>query len=240
MLALICAFCTGLVIVAALFRGIPFANSIWTKEITFRDDLEKKARRTKVHDDFVFLGIDEASMQLDLVSPEEIRDSPALQKMRDGFPWSRAVYGDLINRLCDAGAKLIIFDLAFGPERDGDEEFAAALARHRDRVVIGADIETGSGAWTGNTNVILLPPNKRLIPEGLSDDRVGFVTLFPDPDTRIRRIYYAMSDSQMVQKLQGGEPKSAQSWETIYESLGGRALRKLGFSDHIPPRDSRE
>ena len=235
MLALICAFCTGLVIVAALFRGIPFANSIWTKEITFRDDLEKKARRTKVHDDFVFLGIDEASMQLDLVSPEEIRDSPALQKMRDGFPWSRAVYGDLINRLCDAGAKLIIFDLAFGPERDGDEEFAAALARHRDRVVIGADIETGSGAWTGNTNVILLPPNKRLIPEGLSDDRVGFVTLFPDPDTRIRRIYYAMSDSQMVQKLQGGEPKSVQSWETIYESLGGRALRKLGFSDHIPP-----
>jgi len=60
MLALICAFCTGLIILAAMFRNVIFADSIWTKETSFRDELEKKARRTKVHDDFVFLGIDEA------------------------------------------------------------------------------------------------------------------------------------------------------------------------------------
>src|SRR5436190_4489062 len=113
MLGLICAFCTGLIIAAALFRGVMFANSIWAEEITFRDDLEKKARRTKVHDDFVFLGIDEASKQLDQVSPEEIEGSPALQKMRQGFPWSRAVYAELIDKLCNAGARLIIFDLSF-------------------------------------------------------------------------------------------------------------------------------
>src|SRR5689334_12149955 len=101
MLALICAVCTGIIIVAALFRGVMFANSIWAKEITFRDDLEKKAHRTKAHDDFVFLGIDEASMKLDQLSSEEINQSSALQKMSQGFPWSRAVYAELIDKLCD-------------------------------------------------------------------------------------------------------------------------------------------
>lgn len=234
MLALICAFCTGLIVSAVTFRRIPFANSIWAKESSFQDELERRARRTRVHDDFVFLGIDEASKQLDQVSPEEIRDSPALQKMREEFPWSRAVYAQLIDRLCDAGAKVIIFDLTFDPERDGDAEFAAALDRHHGKVVIGANIETGSGAVTGNTSFILVPPNKRLIPEGFADDRVGYVSLWPDADNRIRRINYAMTDSQIVQLLQSDEVRPAQPTETIFESLSARALRKLGFANKIP------
>ena len=105
MLALICAFCTGLIISLATFRNVIFADSIWANETTFRDALERKARRTQVHDDFVFLGIDEASKQLDAVSPEEIESSPALQKMRQAFPWSRGVYAELLDRLCSAGAR---------------------------------------------------------------------------------------------------------------------------------------
>src|SRR5438105_804414 len=236
MLALICAACTGLIIAAARFPGVMFANSIWAKEITFRDDLEKKARRTKVHDDFVFLGIDEASMKLDQVSPEEVRDSPALQRMREGFPWSRAVYAELIDKLSDAGARLIIFDLTFDPERQGDVEFASALDRHRDRVVIGADIERNAIAATSHSDspTTLVPPNKHLIPDGLADDRVGYVTLFPDDDSRIRSIYYAMTDSQIVQKLNDEEPGPVQAWNTVYEALSARGLRKIGFADRIP------
>jgi adenylate cyclase len=235
MLALICAFCTGLVIFPAMFRSVIFADSIWANETTFRDALERKARRTRVHDDFVFLGIDEASKQLDQISPEEVRDSPVLQEMRQAFPWSRAVYAQLIDQLCNAGARLIIFDLTFDPERDGDNEFAAALDRHRDRVVIGADIEMGANAATRGIDFILVPPNKHLIPEGFVDERVGYVSLWPDGDNRIRRINYAMTDSQILQLLKGDDPRPAQPSETIYESLGGRALRKLGFSDRIPP-----
>src|ERR1043165_2371332 len=116
-LALICLLCTGVIIAAGAFRQVIFANSIWANETNFRDALERKARRTKVHDEFVFLGIDEASKQLDQVSAEEIASSPALQIMKEGYPWSRAVYGHLVDRLCDAGARLIIFDLAYGPDR---------------------------------------------------------------------------------------------------------------------------
>ena len=234
-LALICAVCTGAIIVAGTFRHVIFANTIWANETSFRDALERKALRTQVHGEFVFLGIDEASKQLDQVSPEEIQNSPALQKMRQEFPWSRAVYAELIDRLCDAGARLIIFDLTFDPDRSGDEEFRAALDRHRDRVVIGADIEAKVDPDTLQIPVIFVPPNKALIPDGFMDDRVGFVSLWPDPDSLIRRINYAMTDSQILTKMRGSEPGPAKSWETIYESLDGRSLRKLGFSNRIPP-----
>lgn len=237
MLALICAFCTGLIISLAMFRNVIFADSIWANETTFRDALERKARRTKVHDDFAFLGLDEASKQLDQVSPEEISGSPTLQKMRRGYPWSRAVYAELVDQLCNAGARLIVFDLTFDPERDGDIEFGAALERHRDRVVIGADVEMGANTVSGDAPIILVPPNKHLIPDGLLDDRVGYVSIWPDTDNRIRRINYAITDSQIMKLLKDRyrDPGPAQPWETIYESLDGRALRKLGFANRIPP-----
>jgi adenylate cyclase len=234
-LALICAACTGAIIGAALFRSVIFADSIWTNETNFRDALERKARRTKVHDEFVFLGIDEASKQLDQVSQEEIDASPALQKMRQLFPWSRAVYAELVDQLCRAGARLIIFDLTFDPPRDGNDEFRAALDRHRERVVVGADIETNANTGTENMGVIFVPPNKGLIPEGFLDDRVGYVSVWPDADNRIRRINYATTDSQVMRLLQGLDPGPAQPWETVYESLDARSLRKLGFSSRIPP-----
>ena len=233
-LALICAVCTGVIIAAAAFRII-FVNSIWANETSFRDALERRALRTQAHGEFVFLGIDEASKQLDQVSPEEIQSSSALQKMRQEFPWSRAVYAELIDRLCDAGARLIIFDLTFDPDRAGDEEFRAALDRHRDRVVIGADIEANANPETARIGIIFVPPNKAVIPDGFMDDRVGFVSLWPDPDSRIRRVNYAMSDSQILEKMNGLEPGPAKTGETIYESLDGRSLRKLGFSGRIPP-----
>jgi adenylate cyclase len=234
-LALICLLCTGAIIAAALFRQLIFADSIWASETNFRDALERKARRAKVHDEFVFLGIDEASRQLDQISPEEIQSSPALQKMREGYPWSRAVYGELVDRLCDAGARLIIFDLAFAPERSGTEEFRAALDRHRDRVVIGADIETNVNPVTKDMGIILVPPHKDLIPDGFTDDRVGYVSIWPDADSRVRRINYSVTDSQITALMYGLEPGPGRPWETVYESLDARSLRKLGALDRIPP-----
>src|SRR5947209_2713333 len=234
-LALICALCTGVMIAAVTFRSITFVNSIWVNETSFRDALERRALRTKPHEEFVFLGIDEASKQLDQVSPEEIANSSALQKMRQEYPWSRAVYAELIDRLCDAGARLIIFDLTFDQDRAGNEEFRAALERHRDRVVIGADIEGNANPETGKTDVIFVPPNKALMANGFMDERVGYVSLWPDPDSFIRRINYAMTDSQIVDKMKGFEPGPARPGETVYESLDARSLRKLGFSRQIPP-----
>src|SRR2546423_5380645 len=233
--ALICVVCTGVIIVAGTFGHVIFANSIWANETNFRDALERKARRTKVHDEFVFLGIDEASKQWDQIGRKEIAGSPAWQQMKQGYRWSRGVYGELVTRLCDAGARLIVFDLAFGPDRAGTAEFRAALDRHRDRVVIGADIETNANPVTGDINVIFVPPNEDLISGGLADNRVGYVSIWPDSDTVVRRITYSVTDSQVVRLTYGLDPGRPQSWETIYESLDGRSLRKLGSNNRILP-----
>ena len=70
--------------------------------------------------------IDERSLSLGEVSPEEIAGSRPLQLMHAGFPWSREVYAELTEKLIAAGARLVIFDLLFPTSRDGDESFAHA------------------------------------------------------------------------------------------------------------------
>jgi adenylate cyclase len=238
MLAAICALCTGLVILASLVRNIPFVNSIWSNETTFRDSLARKARHTRVHEDFVFLGIDEASKKLDQVSPEEVESTPALKAMSQGYPWSREVHAELVERLCNSGARLILFDMIFDRDRPGDEAFAAALARHRDRVVLGANIANGGNASTGAAEFMLVPPNKNLIPGQLEDDRVGYVNYWPDGDRRVRSVNYTVTDGQLVRLFDGLDPGPAPSWEVPHESFDARALRKLGRADRIPPGSS--
>jgi adenylate cyclase len=233
MLAVICVLCTGLIISVAFFRNVIFADSIWSNETRFRDALATKARRTKVHDDFVFIGIDEASKKLDQVSEEEVERSPTLQAMRRGFPWSRDVHARLLEQLCNAGARLILFDLVFDRDRPGDDAFAAALERFRDRVVIGANISAGANSATGS-EIVFVPPNQHLVPNQLMDDRVGYVNYWPAGDGRIRDFDYTITDSQILRLMQGSEPGPAQPWETVYESFDTRALRKIGRSDRIP------
>ena len=76
-----------------------------------------------------------------------------------------------------------------------------------------------------------------MIPDGFLDDRVGYVSIWPDTDNRIRRINYAITDSQIIKLMRDRyrDPGPAQPGETIYESLDGRAVRKLGFANRIPP-----
>ncbi len=234
-LALICALCTGAIIAAALFRSVPFADTLWQNETRFRDALAKKARRTTPRPDFVFLGIDEASRKLDQVSDEEVAASPALSAMRNGYPWSRDVHAALVQQLCEAGARLVVFDMIFDRDRPGDDEFAAVLERFRDRVVLGANITAGEHAGSGNTGIVFVAPNKHLIPGQFDDDRVGYVNFWPDGDGRIRRFHYSASDSQIIRLSKGAEPPPAQPWETPFDSFDARALRKLGRADRIPP-----
>lgn len=230
---LICALCTGLIISVAFFRKVIFADSIWSAETSFRDTLATKARRTKVHDDFVFVGIDEVSKKLDQVRDDEVERSPTLRAMRRGFPWSRDVHAQLLDQLCNAGARLVLFDIMFDRDRPGDDAFAAALERFRDRVVIGANISAGANSATGSA-IVFVPPNQQLVPDQLMDDRVGYVNYWPAGDGRIRDFDYTVADSQILRLMRGGEPGPAQPWETIYESFDTRALRKMGRSDRIP------
>ena len=83
------------------------------------------------------IGLGTTSFQLDSLSPEEIAASPALQKMRQPWPWDRSVYAAILEKLVAAGAKAVMFDFVLASETDGDDVLAQALKKYKDRVAIG-------------------------------------------------------------------------------------------------------
>src|SRR5215472_1315199 len=91
-LTLICLFCTGLIVVGHFLPSAPFISVPWRGEQSFEDLLRREGRKTTPPGDFVFLGIDQSTLQLQPLTAEELADNRALQLMTARpFPWSREV-----------------------------------------------------------------------------------------------------------------------------------------------------
>ena len=185
--------------------------------------LRREGRKTATRNDFVFLGIDQSTLQLPPLTPEEIANNRAFQLMTERpFPWSREVWALLLDRLFGAGARLVMFDVMFDPQNDGDPAFHAALDRYRDKVVIGANFDMENAAQAVTPNDALIPPPQ------LQDDRVGFVNFWADPiDGKVRAVTYRVTNRQLA----GLPPHPSQE---IYESLSARALTKIGHASDVP------
>ncbi len=224
-LASICVFWTGLIFLGHFFPATPFLSVPWSGEQSFEDLLRREGRKTPAPNNFVFLGIDQSTLQLPPLTPEEIANSRAFQLMTARpFPWSREVWALLLDRLFGAGARLVIFDLVFNPPNDGDPAFHAALDRYHDKVVLGANFDMQDAAKPQEVT-----PNNTLIPPPqLLDDRVGFVNFWGDPiDGKVRAVAYRVTDRQLA----GLPPHPT---EEIYESLSARALTKMGHRSDVP------
>jgi len=226
-LALICVFWTGLIFLGHFFSAMPFVSAPWRGEQSFEDLLRREGRKTAAPHDFVFLGIDQSTLQLPPLTADEIAGNRAFQLMTERpFPWSREVWALLLDRLFGAGARLVIFDLLFNPPNDGDPAFHAALDRYHDQVVLGANFDMENGAQAVTPNDALIPPPQLL------DDRVGFVNFFPDSiDGKTRAVAYRVTNRQLA----GLPPEPS---EEVYESLSARALAKIGHGNDVP-RDFR-
>ncbi len=96
----------------------------------------------EVREDFVLLGIDDASMGNFGASAEELAGSPVLQMMQERFPWDRRVWAAAIDRLGEAGARVIVIDLILDAPSDpaADQALAEAIERHKDRVILPASL----------------------------------------------------------------------------------------------------
>ena len=215
-LAAICLFWTGGIVLIRHLPRIPFLSAVWTGEQGFEDLTQREGRKTATHTDFVFLGIDQSTLQLPPFTAEELATNHAFQLMTErSYPWSREVWALLLDRLFGAGARLVLFDVIFSAQNDGDPAFHDALDKYRDRVVIGANFDAANAMQ-------LVVPSARLIPPPqIEDSRVGYIVFFPDAlDHKIRTIRYTLSDRQLA----GLEPHPSQQ---IYRSLSARALEKL-------------
>lgn len=227
-LAGICGFITVLVLALHFAAGVPFLSIVWSSEQAYEDVLRREGRKTKTHNDFVFIGIDQESLKLTAVGPEEIQNNRAFQLMTERpFPWSREIWALLLDRLFSAGARVVMFDMVFDKPNDGDPAFHAALDRYRDKVVLGANFDlsqVGQGLGT-----ISVPPNGALIPPPqMDDDRVGYVIFFPDAfDAKVRSARYTITDRQLQQYL-------PQANEKPYKSVSARVMDKIGRSADVP------
>jgi adenylate cyclase len=224
-LALICASWTGLILLGHFFSTTPFVSVPWRGEQSFEDLLRTEGRKTPTPGDFVFLGIDQSTLELPPLSAEEIASNRAFQLMTERpYPWSREVWALLLDRLFGAGARLVMFDIIFNPPDDGDPAFHAALDRYRDKVVLGANFDMQNVAQPQ-----AVTPNDMLIsPPQLLDDRVGFVNFWADPiDGKIRAANYRVTDRELA----GLPPHPS---EEVYKSLSARALAKIGHESDVP------
>ena len=201
----------------------PFLSAPWRGEQSFEDLLRQEGRKTATRNDFVFLGLDQSTLELPPLTPDEIANNRAFQVMTERpFPWSREVWALLLDRLFGAGARLVMFDMMFDQQNDGDPAFHAALDRYRDKVVIAANFDMGNAAQAVTPNDALIPPPQ------LQDDRVGFVNFWADPiDGKVRAVAYHVTNRQLA----GLPPHPSQE---IYESLSARALTKIGHASDVP------
>jgi len=223
-LGFICFFWTAVIVLGHFFPGVPFISAPWRGEQSFEDLLRREGRKTPAPSDFVFLGIDQSTLQLPPLTPEEIASNRVFQLMTEKpFPWSREVWALLLERLFGAGARVVIFDMLFNQPNDGDSAFRAALDRYRDKVVVGANFDMQNAE-----NPLVTPNNILIPPPQLLDDRVGFVNFWADPiDGKIRAATYRVTDRQLA-----GLPPDPS--EEVYQSLSARALAKIGHANDVP------
>ena len=136
------------------------------------------------------IGLGTSSFKLDTLAPEEIAASPTLQTMQQPWPWDRSVYAAVLEKLMNAGAKVVMFDFVFPSRTDGDDVFAQALEKYKDRVVIGEMLADEKGAESRTKK--LTTPNDRLLLPG-TESVVGLVNIWPDSDDIVRRARYQTS-----------------------------------------------
>ena len=144
----------------------------------------------KSHPDIKLVGIQNSTISLDELAPEEIAASPVLTLMQHPQPWDRRVYAAVLEKLMGAGAKVVVFDFVFANKTDGDDVFAEALQKYKDHVVVGAQFSPEES--NGEIFEKYTTPNARLLLPG-TDDIVGLVNIWADPDGIQRRGIYRTS-----------------------------------------------
>jgi adenylate cyclase len=130
--------------------------------------------------------------------------------------WSRSLHADLIRRLDEAGADVIVFDFAFISETPDDATLAAAMREAGDvlqPIIAQGDARiTEAGVWGFEAG---LPPTETL---RRASAGVGNTNLLHDPDGLVRRIpiVAAIGDEMYpnlalaaVQVYLGGSPEAS-------------------------------
>jgi len=175
----------------------------------------------------VFLGIDEASLNVFEDDPAIIAQSRPLTLMTEPFPWSREVWALAIKRLTEAGARVVVLDLVLRGPRDGDEVLSSVLEEVGDRVVLACSIEyPGQFQGVGDTARITFP-SETILPQ--SEEKMpglGYVNFWTDFDGVVRRI-------ALHTTLQGAMNQKSHPDSEVWNSLSSEVLKKMNLGERM-------
>ena len=232
-LLLICALWTA---VFSLLAGPVALAPLELAELSMQDAIVRHGIKNATPDNMVFLAVDEASLDLSQLEPEEIEASPALTMMAQEFPWSRAVYAAVIEKVLGAGARVLVLDVHFPLPGQGDEKLRSALREHRDRVVIASVFED-TEASGGPVASQFRPPHESVAPAEAGVP-AGYANFWPDPDRVVRAVHFRVSEADFLGDMrlarrQARGRKADHAGESR-DSLGALALRAAGSQRDLP------
>ncbi len=224
----LCGLVTTALLLLALGPAERWNAPLKDAENYVQDYISVHGRLTPANTNLLLVAIDQPSYE-GVIFPEDVVNDPVLGALRERYPWSRRVWGALIDRLAAAGAKAIVLDLIFADKdkSGGDDELHQALDRHADRVVIGSCFTPVS-----TDQVTLTTPYAGLIPDTSAqpaalDRRLGFVNIWADPDSVLRRAQFRFTNHQL------GDVVNAPG-DTELLSLDAQAVARFGRAAAMP------
>ena len=177
---------------------VALTQTAWFGEISPLQRLEQKSIDARFHrrgpqppdPNIILVGIKDSTLNTQLLAalaPES--EAIAMMAAQRMGCWNRRVWAVLIERLMQAGAKVVALDLIFDGEFAGNDELAAVVARHRDRLVLGAKFEKSPGG----TQATFIEPDSAIIGEGDELALIGSCSPQVEMDGTIRRVSFRTS-----------------------------------------------
>lgn len=132
----------------------------------------------------VLVTVDDLTLDPEL-SAEDLEAEPWLAYFEEGWPWNRALHGELLQRLMAAGARAVSFDFLFLGSNEGDWDFYEALEESAGKVSLAFSF--APVRVDGEIHFRKNLPSDDLLPEDESDmDWMGFVNVELDDDGVVR------------------------------------------------------
>lgn len=158
-------------------------------------------------------------------------DARSLQSL-DRWPWPRSVHAAAVDRLREAGAGLIAFDVDFSARSDpeGDAALAAAARRAGERLVLPNFVQGASAR--NHTTLVESAPHRELIGPLT---QIGGVNVVPENDGRIWRYVVGLEVDgvyrpSLAVMMAGGGLYSGQSFLIDY-SIREKTIPSLSMVD---------
>ena len=147
------------------------------------------------------------------------------------WPWERERYGVAIDRLIEAGATLVAFDIDFSAASDtgSDAALARAVARHPGQVALGAFVQTSTYA-AGERALVENRPIDALTHDAL----IASVNVPVDSDGEVRRYAYSSSDHASIGATLAGVTRAGDF--TIDYGIDHQSIPHLSFEDILQGR----